>query len=211
MVHVVVETHFERDAPVSADVGWWNQMDLDHLTVVHSGYVRAEVLDETDTHAVLLLEYRIPIFFWLRSRSIHYVVKRPPDTLFVFNQGLFGVPIFTRIRITAIGERASRYETSYRFQLEGWRRVLAPFLKALAKRWNTRVWKEDLPLKLRRQEKLDTGFQDSRRCLGRFRISESALPRSDRRPLSEWLFDWQAIAKYPRGSSAFPQPATRER
>lgn len=208
---MIRELNFVREAPVSASVGWWNQMDLDHLTVVHAGYVRAEVLDETDHAAVLLLRFRVPFFPWVHSRSIHYVVKRPPDELLVFNQGLFGIPIFTRIRITELAEKRSRYETWYRFHLEGWRRALSPFLGPLVRRWNERTWREDLPLKIRRQERLDAGFPDSRPAEDRFKISDYALPRGDRRPVSDWLFDWRAIARYPSGSSVFPQPAARER
>ena len=49
---------------------------------------------------------------------------------------------------------------NYKFYLEGWKRILEPFLKIMIPKWNEQVWKEDLPVKLRRQKVIDLNFKD---------------------------------------------------
>jgi hypothetical protein len=49
---------------------------------------------------------------------------------------------------------------NYKFYLNGWRIILRPFLNKMIPVWNEKVWKEDYPVKIRRQKILDMGFKD---------------------------------------------------
>ena len=49
---------------------------------------------------------------------------------------------------------------NYKFHLEGWKVIFKPILKILIKKWNEKVWLEDLPVKLRRQKVLEMNFKD---------------------------------------------------
>ena len=49
---------------------------------------------------------------------------------------------------------------NYKFYLNGWRKILKPFLKIMIPKWNEKVWLEDYPVKIRRQMVLDMNFKD---------------------------------------------------
>ena len=57
-------------------------------------------------------------------------------------------------------KKSSILTMNYKFYLEGWSILLAPLLKILIPRWNEKVWKEDFPVKIRRQKVLSMNFKD---------------------------------------------------
>lgn len=170
---IVAGTTVVREIAVDRAVVMWNYLDFAHLTVVHANYRRAELVYEDDNVVLEHLVHRVPFLPFLRSRSLHFFVKRPPGELFAFTQGLFGIPVVTRIKVESLGEDLSRITVQYRFALDGWRRWLRPWIPAIARRWNERTWQEDLPLKLRRQRALRAGLGGALRT--DFRVLPSVL------------------------------------
>ena len=72
----------------------------------------------------------------------------------------FGVLSKTTITIKPIERTKCKINMNYKFYLNGWRKILRPFLKRLIPIWNERIWKEDYPVKMRRQKMIDMNFKD---------------------------------------------------
>ena len=77
---------------------------------------------------------------------------------------MLGMSVISEIDITDVKTDKSKYKMRYRFFLVGWRKAFAPligtYLKLTVPWWNARQWKEDLPIKLRRQKMIRAGFKD---------------------------------------------------
>ena len=127
---------------------------------MHSGYTHVDIVFEDENVLVWLLRFKVPVFSFVSIKEIQIVVKRPPNSFVAYNLGLFGIPIYTKVELRREGDKSTTFCTKYRFELSGWRKILAPFLYHLCSRWNQRVWDEDLPVITRRQEMLDRGFKD---------------------------------------------------
>lgn len=151
---------YERDVDAGRAAVLWNYWDHEHLVVVHKNYTDARLIYENDAMAALLLTYRLPVFSFLRSHSLNVMIQHAPHTLKAVNIGLFGIPVLTTVRIEEDRRDHCRLRITYRFFLLGWKSALAPLLTFLVPRWNEQVWREDLPLKLRRQKMLRLGFRD---------------------------------------------------
>ena len=61
-----------------------------------------------------------------------------------------------------IGKNKCQVNVNYKFKFSGIQIFFYPLIKFLVPRWNDRTWKEDLPLKLRRQKVLRMNFKDYR-------------------------------------------------
>lgn len=156
----IVERTYTRELDAGRAAVLWNYWDHEHLVVVHANYTDAKIIYENDFMAALLLTYRLPVFSFIKSHSLNVMIQHSPNVVKAVNVGLFGVPAVTTVRIEENRRDHCHITMQYRFFLIGWRRMLAPFLSFMIPRWNERVWKEDLPLKLRRQKMLRLGFKD---------------------------------------------------
>jgi hypothetical protein len=161
MTFKIVERTFVREIDCSAAVVWWNHWDHEHVTVAHSGgWVDGAMLYEDEKYAIGVVTIRVPVFSFVTSQALNINIKHDAETMYTINLGLFGVPSVTRIHIHEDRRDHVVHTTTYKFLLRGWRRILAPFLPRLMTSWNERTWREDLPLKLRRQKVLRLGFRD---------------------------------------------------
>lgn len=157
----IVERKFVRRVPVSEAVGWWNQWDHEHTMVVHGeSWLEGRLLHEDERTCIALVTIRVPIFSFLTSTAMNVNLKYDAHTMYTINLGLFGIPSITKIVMEEDPPDQLTHHTTYTFFLRGWRRLLAPLLPSMMTRWNERVWREDLPLKLRRQKMLRHGFRD---------------------------------------------------
>lgn len=157
----IIDITCRQEAPCSAAVGRWNYWDHEHLTVLHGGHKDAQVLYETPDLVVMLLKPRLPIFSFVSFTTVQTMVQKDANTIVCYDV-LFGIPSVTTITITEPRKDFSVYEMNYKFFLSGWRVLLAPLLRRVARIWNERVWQEDLPAKLRRQKVLRMNFKDFR-------------------------------------------------
>jgi hypothetical protein len=73
---------------------------------------------------------------------------------------MFGIPVLTTIAVDEPEPELTVFRTRHVFLVSGWRRILCPVLRWLVPLWNEKIWKEDLPLKLRRHKALKAGFKD---------------------------------------------------
>lgn len=157
----IVERTFVREVDCSAAVVWWNHWDHEHVTVAHeAGWVGGGLLYEDEKYAIAIVTIRVPVFSFLTSQALNINIRHDDETMYTIHLGLFGVPSVTRIRIHEDRPDHVVHTTTYKFLLRGWRRLLAPLLPHLMRTWNERTWREDLPLKLRRQKVLRLGFRD---------------------------------------------------
>jgi hypothetical protein len=157
----IVRREVVRELDVSAAVGWWNHWDHEHSMVVHGeSWLDGHMLYEDEKTAMAFVTIRVPVFSFLRSTAMNVNLKYDADTMYTLHLGLFGIPSITKIAIREDRSDHIVHRTTYTFFLRGWRRLLAPVLPAMIRRWNERVWREDLPLKLRRQKMLRHGFRD---------------------------------------------------
>ena len=87
------------------------------------------------------------------------MVQHDESTLFTYAIQL-GFESKTTIKIEEIDKNNCKINSNYKFHLEGWKIIFKPLLKALIRKWNEKVWLEDLPVKLRRQRVLEMNFKD---------------------------------------------------
>ena len=156
----IVEREFTREIPASAAAVLWNYWDHEHLYVVHKNYTKAYVVYEDNRMAVYLLTFRLPVFSFLKSESLNIQVQSDPETVKIFNAGLFGMPSYTTVTVKEIKKDYCILTMKYKFILTGWKKILAPFLPAMVTKWNQTVWEEDHPVKMRRHKVMRLGFQD---------------------------------------------------
>ncbi|MEE2699412.1 MAG: hypothetical protein VX923_06920 [Pseudomonadota bacterium] len=157
----IIEIKCEREADCSAAVGMWNYWDHEHVSVMHEGMPDAKVLYEDKDTATLLLTLRAPIFSFIKVRSMIFMRRRSETSFTVFNT-MLGMSVVSEIDIVEIELDKSKYNMRYRFILVGWREFFSPiirlYLKLTVPWWNARQWREDLPIKLRRQKMVRAGF-----------------------------------------------------
>tara|TARA_B100000401_G_C52728086_1_gene682092 strand:+ start:606 stop:1172 length:567 start_codon:yes stop_codon:yes gene_type:complete len=156
----IVEYNYKREVKASYESIIWNYFDLEHLYVVHNNYTDAKVFYEDDRLAGLLLDYKLPIFSFLKSHSLNVVYMSDKNTIKVFNTGLFNLISETTIKVFEVDKNNCKLEMNYKFFLKGWLKLLKPFLGKMTQAWNKKVWDEDLNLKLRRTKVLKNGFKD---------------------------------------------------
>lgn len=156
---MILEKEYTNIIECSPTVIWWNYWDLDHLDVVHPGYVASKILFEKDNVSLQYHTLSIPLIPFLRVKTMDFSVQvdntRMENYAFLFN-----VPIKTTVTVEQLDEKKSKIIVNYKFELTGWKKLFSPILNHLIPKWNERVWMEDLPIKLRRQKALELGFKD---------------------------------------------------
>ena len=143
----------------SKDVAFWNYWDHEHLDVVHEGYKKSDILYDKKNFLFRIDKIKMPIFGFLSMKTPIFMVQHDEDTLFTYAIQL-GIVSKTTISIKEDKKKSSILTMNYKFYLEGWSILLAPLLKILIPRWNEKVWKEDFPVKIRRQKVLSMNFKD---------------------------------------------------
>jgi hypothetical protein len=156
----IVERVIVKEAPVSPSVAEWNFWDFEHGEFVHEGHVEHWVLFEDSTTAVIIATTRVPILSFLKYSSLHVMVRVSETLSQAWNRGWLGVIAAANYQFEKIGRDRTRITITYRFYLQGWRILLAPLLYRQIGKWSNRIWEEDLPLKLRRQQVMRLGFKD---------------------------------------------------
>lgn len=155
----ILEITNQKIGDYSAEVAKWNYWDHEHLDVVHQGYTDSDILYEKGNIMFGIHKIKAPLFPFLIIQTPIFLVQHDENTMYTIVQQL-GVTSKTTIKIFPISESKCKIEMTYQFYLNGWRKILRPILKKLVPIWSERVYKEDLPLKLRRQKFLEMGFSD---------------------------------------------------
>ena len=156
----LLERNFQKEIDSSLAVVLWNYWDVEHLTVVHDAYSKAEVLYHDKNQHIYNITWKLPILSFLSSSSLAVAIMRSPTVFQNYQKTWFGIPTIATIRLEETGVDSCRIKMNYKFVLRGWRKILAPFMWRMMESWNEKVWVEDLPLKVRRQKALRWGFRD---------------------------------------------------
>jgi hypothetical protein len=156
----IIEFNFLRKIEASYDAIIWNYWDHEHLCIAHEGYTDSKILYEDNKVAVNFLDFKIPIFSFLTSKSLNFMYLQDRNTIKTFNVGLFGLFSETTIKINEVNNSECELQINYKFYLRGWLKILQPFLGKMAESWNQKVWNEDLNLKKRRTKLINLGFKD---------------------------------------------------
>ena len=104
-------------------------------------------------------EIKLPIFFFINTLTPIFTVQHDEDTMITYAVQ-FGVLSKTTIKILTLDKRKCEINMNYKFYVNGWRKLLRPILKIMVPKWNEKVWKEDYPIKIRRQKVIDLNFKD---------------------------------------------------
>jgi hypothetical protein len=155
----ILEFNFTKKIDCSKEVAFWNYWDHEHLDVVHSGYNKSDVLYDKKEYMFRIDEIKLPIFFFINTLTPIFTVQHDEDTMITYAVQ-FGVLSKTTIKILTLDKRKCEINMNYKFYVNGWRKLLRPILKIMVPKWNEKVWKEDYPIKIRRQKVIDLNFKD---------------------------------------------------
>jgi len=159
----IVEIHCRQETDCSAAVGMWNYWDHEHLAPVHKGVGEGFVVYEKGDFVVHYFSALVPFLSFLKVGTMVAMFREDENTIVLHNT-MAGMPAISRIEITEPEIDRSVYHMRYRFVISGWRLLFAPLIEWYLRRqvpwWNARQWREDLPIKQRRQKVLRAGFKD---------------------------------------------------
>ena len=156
----IIEKKIFREIDAARAVVLWNYWDNEHLYVVHENYTDAKVIYEDEKVTLYMMTFKLPVFSFLKSKSLNVQIQKDKNTIKVYNIGLFGLLSATTITVEELSKNKSKITMHYKFVLTGWKHILAPFLPYMIEKWNQQVWDEDLPIKIRRQQVVRMGFKD---------------------------------------------------
>ena len=159
MTKDILEINIKKNIKCSKEVALWNYWDHEHLDVVHGGYTKSDILYDRENYMFRTDLIKIPFFPFMKFTTPIFMVQHDNDTLLVFATQI-GVLSKTTITIKSLENTKCEITMNYKFYLNGWRGLLRPLLKKLIPIWNEKVWKEDYPVKIRRQKILDMNFKD---------------------------------------------------
>ena len=154
----VLEVEILKEINCSKEVAFWNYWDHEHLDIVHSGYKNSDILYDKNNFMFRVDSVKVP-FPFLKILTPIFMVQHDENTLHTYAVQM-GIISKTTITINSLTNSSCQIIMNYKFYLNGWRKILKPFLKIMIPKWNENVWLEDLPLKLRRQKVLNMNFKD---------------------------------------------------
>jgi hypothetical protein len=143
----------------SKDVVWWNYWDHEHLDVVHENYNQSDIMYDSNNFLFRIDKIKVPFFPFLSFNTPIFMVQHDEDTMLTYAI-MWGITSLTKIKVKEIEKNTSEISMNYVWYLEGFKVILYPILKILIPIWNERVFKEDLPVKIRRQKITDLNFKD---------------------------------------------------
>jgi hypothetical protein len=159
MTKDILEINIKKNIKCSKEVALWNYWDHEHLDVIHGGYTKSDILYDRENYLFRIDLIKIPFVPLMKFTTLIFMVQHDNDTLLVFATQ-FGVLSKTTITIKSLENTKCEITMNYKFYLNGWRGLLRPLLKKLIPIWNEKVWREDCPVKIRRQKILDMNFKD---------------------------------------------------
>ena len=158
----LLDVTFKRKVNCCAKVCLWNHWDQDHINYVHKGfYTETEIFYEDDRVVLTYHRLKIPFLPFLIINTVDLQVLKDRNTVCTYGFQ-FGIPSLSTASYKDIGKDKCQVTVNYKFRFSGIQIFFYPLIKFLVPRWNDRTWKEDLPLKLRRQKVLRMNFKDYR-------------------------------------------------
>ena len=156
---MILEKNIERNVEASKSVILWNYYDHEHLDVLHKGYKEVHFLYEKGSYFVAIFKVKAPLIPFIYFRFPVFGFMQDENT-YVNYSFQFGIDTKVTITINELKKDFCKITTNYKFNLKGLKIIFYPILNFLIKKWNEKVWHEDLPVKIRRQKVLRLGFKD---------------------------------------------------
>lgn len=156
----ILDVTFKRKVNCSAKVCLWNHWDQDHINYVHKGfYTETEIFYEDNRVILTYHKLKIPLLPLFTINTIDMQVLKDKKTVCTYGFQ-FGIPSLSTAVYKEIGKDKCSVSVNYKFKFTGLQILFYPLIKFLVPKWNSRTWKEDLPLKLRRQKVIKMNFKD---------------------------------------------------
>ena len=155
----ILDITINRKVNCSLNVCKWNHWDHDHINYAHKGYSESQIFYEDDRVVLFFHRMKIPLIPFLRINTIDMTALKDKNTIVTYGFQ-FGIPSLTTATYKEISKDKCSVKVNYKFKLIGLKIIFYPLLKFLIPIWNERTWKEDLPLKLRRQKVKRMNFKD---------------------------------------------------
>jgi len=165
----------QREVNVSKDVCLWNTWDHEHLYYVHKQFGEAKIIYEDSNVAFIQTKVKVPFLpVWLRC--LHTMTSMKDGNVLVVDTLPFGVISKLEMIYIELGPKKTRLINNYEINLPGVFYFFHSTIKKIISKWNEINWSEDLPLKLRRQLSLDSGFIDFYGKSDRLNMKKIKLP-----------------------------------
>ena len=156
----IIDWTITRKANASLNVCIWNHHDTDHLNYTHKGYSETQVFFEDDGTSLMFHRLKVPFIPFLKINTVEMTsFIKDKNTVVTYGFQL-GIQSLSTTKYEEISKDKCLVTLNYKFKLSGIQVLLYPILKILLPIWNERAWKEDLPLKERRQKVKRMNFKD---------------------------------------------------
>jgi len=193
----ILNLTFKRKVNACAKVCLWNHWDQDHANYVHKGlYTETEIFYEDDRVILTLHRLKIPLLPFLIINTVDFVVLKDKNTVCTYGFQ-FGIPSLSTAVYKDIGKDKCLVTVNYKFKFSGLQILLYPLIRFLVPRWNLRTWKEDLPLKLRRQKVKRLNFKDFKGLPSKIKDRKFSGPIDFNLPISKLKRDNNKLKKHP--------------
>ena len=133
----ILEVEISKKIDCSKEVALWNYWDHEHLDVIHQGYKESDILYDKKNFMFRVDKIKVP-FPFLKITTPVFMVQHDDNTLIVYAVQL-GVISKTTITIKSVNDSSCEINMNYKFYLNGWRKILKPFLKIMIPKWNEKV------------------------------------------------------------------------
>ena len=152
------EWDFEEFIAVPPRLVFENYLDLEHVTVLHSGGIASyEVLERSRDACLVEIGTRV---WGVTFKHLEWVQVSPPKQMLYRTRALWGTLETRVVTLIEAVDGGTRIRTHYRVDPAWFWRPFKKLLIARMNRWKDQVWKEDSALLLRRQKVLQMGFKD---------------------------------------------------
>ena len=153
-----IKTNIIRSINFNSEVIEWNYWDHEHLGYIHEGYNDTNLLLTNSSTSIFNSKLKIP-FLGIKVNALTFQHRPKKNKILVFTT-LYGALQKTLITIIPINKNKSKVKMEYEFELPIFLVPFSLLIIKLVKNWNKKVWKEDLPLKIRRFEAIKNNFID---------------------------------------------------
>ena len=148
-----------REVDVSRDVCLWNTWDHEHLYFVHKQFQFARMLYEDSNVAFIRTKVKIP-FLPISLNCLHTMTALKNGDVMVVDTLPFGVLVKLEMQYIELEPKKTQLINLYSLYLPIFFYPIKSLIPKIIQKWNDLNWLEDLPVKIRRQKAIDTGFRD---------------------------------------------------
>lgn len=148
----------KNSVDANIEVVKWNSWDGEHLASVHKAYSNPQALYVNRNIGLSIDSFSVP-YIPIKFKTMFFTVQDSNTTQLSYAKNIFFLAKNT-ISLKKISDKKTVVEVTYEFELNFFMNLFRNLITRYITKWNEIVWKEDLPLKLRRQRALEYGFID---------------------------------------------------